>query len=107
MRRGSVGGRSSANSRLSRYEYADSGHTMKSAPARCRSEERRVGKECRYWCDWSSDVCSSDLDATGIGGREILGELTAQQVRVRRLGPHDEVRAGALQVGRASCRERV
>ena len=43
----------------------------------CRSEERRVGKECRSrWspypfkqktayemnlCDWSSDVCSSDL----------------------------------------------
>src|SRR6202049_813268 len=26
-----------------------------------RSEERRVGKECRYQCDWSSDVCSSDL----------------------------------------------
>src|SRR3712207_2976401 len=26
-----------------------------------RSEARRVGKECRYWRDWSSDVCSSDL----------------------------------------------
>src|SRR5215211_7031735 len=25
------------------------------------SEERRVGKECRSLCDWSSDVCSSDL----------------------------------------------
>src|ERR1035437_8407590 len=30
---------------------------------RCRSEERRVGKECRYWRDWSSDVCCSDLQA--------------------------------------------
>src|SRR5215211_2941556 len=28
---------------------------------RRRSEERRVGKECRSRCDWSSDVCSSDL----------------------------------------------
>src|SRR5437868_389729 len=31
-----------------------------------RSEERRVGKECRSPSskrDWSSDVCSSDLDA--------------------------------------------
>src|SRR5882672_1275385 len=28
-----------------------------------RSEERRVGKECRSLCDWSSDVCSSDLDS--------------------------------------------
>src|ERR1035437_6403716 len=26
-----------------------------------RSEERRVGQEGRYWRDWSSDVCSSDL----------------------------------------------
>src|SRR5690606_1577453 len=26
-----------------------------------RSEERRVGKECRFSRDWSSDVCSSDL----------------------------------------------
>src|SRR5947207_2989704 len=26
-----------------------------------RSEERRVGKEWRSLCDWSSDVCSSDL----------------------------------------------
>src|SRR5882672_5266593 len=30
---------------------------------RKRSEERRVGKECRSRCDWSSDVCSSDLGA--------------------------------------------
>src|SRR5579875_3614937 len=29
-----------------------------------RSEERRVGKECRSLCDWSSDVCSSDLVST-------------------------------------------
>src|ERR1035437_9173077 len=28
---------------------------------RDRSEERRVGEESRYWRDWSSDVCSSDL----------------------------------------------
>src|SRR5260221_396120 len=30
-------------------------------PIHQRSEERRVGKECRSRCDWSSDVCSSDL----------------------------------------------
>src|SRR5947209_6992611 len=29
-----------------------------------RSEERRVGKESRYWRDWSSDVCSSDLEVS-------------------------------------------
>src|SRR5215204_1338453 len=31
-----------------------------------RSEERRVGKECRSLCDWSSDVCSSDLGGGGL-----------------------------------------
>src|SRR5436190_705438 len=37
---------------------------MKSGSAiiNTRSEERRVGKECRSLCDWSSDVCSSDLE---------------------------------------------
>src|SRR5476649_2410811 len=34
---------------------------------RRRSEERRVGKECRSRCDWSSDVCSSDLKNGGDG----------------------------------------
>src|SRR5260221_248641 len=39
-----------------------------------RSEERRVGKECRSRCDWSSDVCSSDLtdDLTGRSIIEIM-----------------------------------
>src|SRR5437588_747097 len=32
-----------------------------------RSEERRVGKEWRSLCDWSSDVCSSDLTALALG----------------------------------------
>src|SRR5476649_1276496 len=36
-----------------------------------RSEERRVGKECRSLCDWSSDVCSSDLIAVELIGRKI------------------------------------
>src|SRR4030095_7396090 len=40
---------------------------------RSRSEERRVGKECRSLCDWSSDVCSSDLlvKSLGLGQQEI------------------------------------
>src|SRR5215211_7161382 len=33
-----------------------------------RSEERRVGKECRSRCDWSSDVCSSDLNGQYFAG---------------------------------------
>src|SRR5476649_155448 len=72
-----------------------------------RSEERRVGKECRSLCDWSSDVCSSDL-------RETAG--VSQHATGRRRVPrqtHDAGRchAGGIepnpQIGRASCRERV
>src|SRR5262252_140534 len=37
-----------------------------------RSEERRVGKECRSLCDWSSDVCSSDLVGVGTQNRHGL-----------------------------------
>src|SRR5215211_8750450 len=45
-----------------------------------RSEERRVGKECRSLCDWSSDVCSSDLGALNvIGALEVLRVLAPQQ----------------------------
>src|SRR5947209_6068797 len=51
-----------------------------------RSEERRVGKEGRYWRDWSSDVCSSDLDHRTVDGFEprrsrdddVLAELGRQ-----------------------------
>src|SRR5947209_7085688 len=37
------------------------GHAVLAFAGFCRSEERRVGKGRRYWRDWSSDVCSSDL----------------------------------------------
>src|SRR5437870_4451949 len=109
-----------------------------------RSEERRVGKECRTWRrhprwprDWSSDVCSSDLQrlrglhraAETVGLVILLTPLVAVE-------PHEAVAAivtglGRLwavhrqlrvidaqpvsmriaireqQIGRASCRERV
>src|SRR5882672_1221000 len=72
-----------------------------------RSEERRVGKECRSRCDWSSDVCSSDLP------RKQADDLVRRHAAVRtadpevprcllRRQPREE-----LQIGRASCRERV
>src|SRR5947209_5720854 len=50
-----------------------------------RSEERRVGKEWRYWRDWSSDVCSSDL--CGRVRPVLLGRVEALRlgVAVRRL----------------------
>src|SRR5438034_59822 len=40
---------------------------------RLRSEERRVGKEWRSLCDWSSDVCSSDL-LHRLQAQDCLGE---------------------------------
>src|SRR5215204_845141 len=68
---------------------------------------RRVGKECRSRCDWSSDVCSSDLlDEL----REAL-ERAASRLRPRdREGPTRLFvdRVFTLRgIGRASCRERV
>src|SRR5882672_4971457 len=73
----------------------------------CRSEERRVGKECRSLCDWSSDVCSSDL-FIGLDGHLVrkLGDsdgLTDTHFANDRCGRHFE----RVQIGRASCRERV
>src|SRR5579875_2047729 len=43
-------------------EYVDLTLPVEKLADRLRSEERRVGKECRSRCDWSSDVCSSDLE---------------------------------------------
>src|SRR5438034_1217195 len=42
---------------------SSSSNTSSNSGSSCddRSEERRVGKEWRSLCDWSSDVCSSDL----------------------------------------------
>src|SRR5690348_1933464 len=37
-----------------------------------RSEERRVGTEWRWTGDWSSDVCSSDLDGRNGATRKRL-----------------------------------
>src|SRR5476649_766567 len=72
-----------------------------------RSEERRVGKECRSLCDWSSDVCSSDLGrlcaqfAVRRSGTRFCGQgHCAGRLQARRRR-HDR------EIGRASCRERV
>src|SRR5215211_1913293 len=77
------------------------------AAERTRSEERRVGKECRSLCDWSSDVCSSDLVRVAVDSLRVdeRGE------RVHMLARVADTRAGccgrADEIGRASCRERV
>src|SRR5215204_6494238 len=72
-----------------------------------RSEERRVGKECRSLCDWSSDVCSSDL----IGHVVIFlpYAILVLAPRIERIDERLEEAARDLgaKIGRASCRERV
>src|SRR5947207_1455804 len=105
-----------------------------------RSDERRVGKECRSLCDWSSDVCSSDLSDSV--ARSLALNLTAdEQKQLRKhyttnAAAYDSYLMGlyfwgqrskdglekainyfqqavekdsnfALEIGRASCRERV
>src|SRR3712207_4091367 len=111
-----------------------------SAASRSRSEERRVGKECRSWRDWSSDVCSSDLmsvpsagnaanalaayaAAAGIAAKvfmprdvkvpfirecELYGaEVTLVDGLITDAGRVAAERGKPLEIGRASCRERV
>src|SRR5215204_2858482 len=79
-----------------------------SAPTRTsRSEERRVGKECRSRCDWSSDVCSSDLATMSDGQltemrRHKIGFVFQSFGLLPLLSAYENV-----EVGRASCRERV
>src|SRR3712207_8346158 len=69
-------------------------------------------RHTRYWSDWSSDVCSSDLgffefyeQCTPI--REI-GALKIASRPVYRSGRVRDIKdLRAIQIGRASCRERV
>src|SRR6266480_1520949 len=64
-------------------------------------------RHTRLTCDWSSDVCSSDL-GLGFRGKEVppavpvLPLLLADQTQVRLVD-----QGGGLKIGRASCRERV
>src|SRR5207237_7761469 len=84
-------------------------------------------RHTRFKCDWSSDVCSSDLDDDGARGG--VGELRPVEALV--LARHDreealrrdepsgaaprrgeqrlraEEAAELFEIGRASCRERV
>src|SRR2546430_5390573 len=79
-------------------------------------------RHTRFDCDWSSDVCSSDLQ--GVEDIGVSVRMTADQVtaaaqlldvggREERAGPeqvgHDEEvpAPAAREIGRASCRERV
>src|SRR3712207_8510403 len=84
-------------------------------------------RHTRYWRDWSSDVCSSDLTPLRAAGRRI--DIPASSRRRNEHGPcgraglahrppcpADRVRVArrlnaqkgiSVEIGRASCRERV
>src|SRR5476649_1482759 len=72
-----------------------------------RSEERRVGKECRSRCDWSSDVCSSDLDhrLRDVARQLWVADYLGHRARAPAFVGDSEFGRG--EIGRASCRERV
>src|SRR5207237_5742617 len=57
-------------------------------------------RHTRFKCDWSSDVCSSDLDAVVLGGRVTL------TVEDDGVGLPETLQKNR-EIGRASCRERV
>src|SRR5260221_8914680 len=81
-------------------------------------------RHTRSLCDWSSDVCSSDLDVgalaqEGEDAAEIWGEPVRgiDEAETRALGQRRQLgetgfdqggpRAAGAKIGRASCRERV
>src|SRR3712207_7234095 len=87
-------------------------------------------RHTRYWRDWSSDVCSSDLEiriglliaqnreefATTIGlvvvfGDDTFGNIQKQDIRLHirllPLGHNPLLVIQRNEIGRASCRERV
>src|SRR5262252_5000877 len=72
-----------------------------------RSEERRVGKECRSLCDWSSDVCSSDLHERRRARRRGAWRRRRRKHHRRPSRAGSSRRLDLGEIGRASCRERV
>src|SRR2546430_3811816 len=82
-------------------------------------------RHTRFDCDWSSDVCSSDLrrerlqtihiaraDSPEHRRERNIEKAWRLEERVRMGAPHEAITdqtnvQGLLQIGRASCRERV
>ena len=58
-----------------------------------------------YQCDWSSDVCSSDLISTLLKGLDSVNLRTLQPERSDY--ERSDICAVPAEIGRASCRERV
>src|SRR5688572_32840651 len=61
-------------------------------------------RHTRFDCDWSSDVCSSDLEIRRNGRKEPERAVGGEEHHRNPDGGHHRL---AVQIGRASCRERV
>src|SRR5476649_2263610 len=72
-----------------------------------RSEERRVGKECRSRCDWSSDVCSSDLLSPLLASQNDPNIHRFREQITKSTKAFATKWRARSEIGRASCRERV
>src|SRR5476649_2773092 len=81
--------------------------SLRPASLRPRSEERRVGKECRSLCDWSSDVCSSDLNGVTAANGARAADAADQSAASQPEASKSEASKSEAKIGRASCRERV
>ena len=62
-------------------------------------------RHTRYWRDWSSDVCSSDLASQPEIARQLKSQLKAWTGELSPPGIWALKSEG--KIGRASCRERV
>src|SRR4051812_50129839 len=66
-------------------------------------------RHTRLTCDWSSDVCSSDLSPAPAQSAGVSHAATAARALGSDwidLGPLDDLPEGRPEIGRASCRER-
>src|SRR3712207_8750698 len=71
-------------------------------------------RHTRYWRDWSSDVCSSDLGSLektddGVRIKVASADSGEQQDTEGEGGSYggEDAPTGEAEIGRASCRERV
>ena len=62
-------------------------------------------RHTRYWRDWSSDVCSSDLSSRRVlrGGSWLTYPARCRSANRSNFNPIFDI----SKIGRASCRERV
>src|SRR3712207_9156205 len=71
-------------------------------------------RHTRYWRDWSSDVCSSDLDKAGVVEELCADFITVmaddgsrQTYRLHKFRRSNQGTCTNQKIGRASCRGRV